>query len=113
MIKGLAKIATGLAMISEGINEMSLNPRSEVISKLKEEIIKEVSIEEKIEEVKGKSVEPKAEISIDAVRSVLAKKSQDGKTKQVKALLNKYGADKLTSVKVEDYESLMKEAEVI
>ena len=52
-------------------------------------------------------------ISIDDVRAVLAEKSQQGKTREVKALLMKYDAGKLSGVKPEDYENLLKEAEVL
>jgi hypothetical protein len=53
------------------------------------------------------------QITIEQVRAVLAAKSQDGKTREVKALLMKYDAGKLSSVKPEDYASLIKEAEVL
>ena len=52
-------------------------------------------------------------ISIEDVRAILAEKSQQGKTREVKALLMKYDAGKLSGVKPEDYESLLKEAEVL
>lgn len=52
------------------------------------------------------------QISIEMVRAVLAEKSQEGKTREVKALLMKYDAGKLSGVKPEDYEALLKEAEV-
>jgi hypothetical protein len=52
-------------------------------------------------------------ISIEEVRSVLAEKSRDGKTKEIKALLLKYDADKLSSVKPEDYSNLLKDAEAL
>lgn len=50
------------------------------------------------------------QISIDQVRALLAEKSGEGKTKEVKALLNKYDAGKLSGVKPEDYPALMEEA---
>lgn len=50
-------------------------------------------------------------ISIDQVRAVLAEKSGQGKTKEVKALLYKYDAGKLSGVKPEDYPALMEEAQ--
>lgn len=55
---------------------------------------------------------PKAPtITIDQVRAVLADKSSEGKTAQVKALLFKYDAGKLSGVKPEDYPALMEEAQ--
>lgn len=53
------------------------------------------------------------QITIEEVRAVLAAKSQEGKTREVKALLMKYDAGKLSSIKPEDYASLLKEAEVL
>lgn len=52
-------------------------------------------------------------IEIETVRAVLAEKSRDGKTKEIKALLMKYDAGKLSGVKPENYASLLKEAEVL
>ena len=49
-------------------------------------------------------------VTIDQVRSVLAEKSADGKTSEVKALLGKYAAGKLSGVKPEDYPALLEEA---
>ena len=58
------------------------------------------------------SEQPKAPvITIDQVRAVLAEKSGQGKTKEVKALLYKYDAGKLSGVKPEDYPALMEEAQ--
>jgi len=49
-------------------------------------------------------------VTIDQVRAVLAEKSGEGKTQEVKALLFKYDAGKLSGVKPEDYAALMEEA---
>ena len=57
--------------------------------------------------------QPAPKITIEQVRAVLAAKSQDGKTRQVKALLLKYDAGKLSGVKAEDYPALLKEAEAL
>lgn len=113
MTEGLAKVATGFAMISEGINEIILKAQSDSSSKCEEQRINEGSAKEKSEDIIKDMKNAKVDISKEDVRAILAKKSQEGKTKEVKALLNKYGAEKLTAVKVEDYESLMKEAEVL
>ena len=50
-------------------------------------------------------------VTIDQVRAVLAEKSGQGKIKEVKALLYKYDAGKLSGVKPEDYPALMEEAQ--
>ena len=50
-------------------------------------------------------------VSIEAIRAVLAMKSQEGKTNQIKILLNKYDAGRLSSVDQKDYAAILKEAE--
>ncbi len=50
-------------------------------------------------------------ITIEEVRASLAKLSQSGKQKEVKALIEKYGAKKLTDIEASQYSDLMKEAE--
>ncbi len=50
------------------------------------------------------------QVSIEQVRAVLAEKSAEGKADEVKALLYKYDAGKLSGVKPEDYPALLEEA---
>lgn len=49
-------------------------------------------------------------IPIEKVRAALAEKSQSGKQPEVKALIQKYGAKKLTDVDPVNYADLMKDA---
>lgn len=59
-------------------------------------------------------VEPeKKDISLEAVRSVLAEKSQAGKGPEIRALIVKYGADKLTDLEPSCYEALLDEVEAL
>jgi hypothetical protein len=60
-----------------------------------------------------KEEKPKPEIKLEDVRAVLAEKSRAGHTAEVRALLQKYGAAKLSAVDPTNYEALMKDAEVI
>ena len=57
--------------------------------------------------------EPKKPIPIEQVRAVMSAKSDEGKTAQVKALLMKYDAGKLSGVKPEDYADLLQEVEAL
>lgn len=57
--------------------------------------------------------ELKPELKLEDVRAVLAEKSRAGHTAEVRALLKKYGAAKLSEIDPANYEALMKEAEVI
>ena len=60
-----------------------------------------------------KKEKPKSEIKLEDVRAVLAEKSRAGHTAEVRTLLQKYGAEKLSAVDPANYEALMKDAEVI
>lgn len=55
----------------------------------------------------------KPEIKLEDVRAILAEKSRAGHTAEVRNLLQKYGAAKLSAVDPANYEALMKDAEVI
>ena len=57
-----------------------------------------------------KKAKPK-KISLEEVRTLLAQKSQAGFTADIKKLLEKYGASKLSEIDAKDYEALMKDAE--
>lgn len=59
-----------------------------------------------------KKAKPKRkELSLEDVRTVLAQKSQAGFTADIKKLLEKYGASKLSEIDVKDYEALLKDTE--
>ena len=55
----------------------------------------------------------KTPVTIEQVRAVMAEKSQAGLTAQVKALLETFGAAKLSAVNPEDYEALLEAAKEI
>lgn len=62
---------------------------------------------------KEENLTPKDESAVDitAVRKVLAEKTQAGKSDAVKALLLKYGANKLSAIAPENFKNLLQEAE--
>ena len=71
---------------------------------------------EKKEEKPGKNAEKKQkakEVTLAEVRAVLADKSRQGHTAEVKKLLSRYGADKLSEVDPVKYGELKAEAEVL
>ena len=57
--------------------------------------------------------ETKPQLKLEDVRAVLAEKSRAGHTAEVRALLKKYGAAKLSEIAPANYEALMKDVEVI
>ena len=70
------------------------------------------------EPVKGKPEKPaepeaKRAIKLSDVRAVLAEKSRAGFTKEVKELLIRHGAEKLSGIDASEYEALLAEVEVL
>ena len=55
----------------------------------------------------------KPAISLEKVRGVLADKSRSGHTAEVRAIIQKYGADRLSELDPKDYAAVLKEAEVL
>ena len=64
-------------------------------------------------EPEAAKAEPAPTYTKEDVRGVLASKSAAGFKKEVKELLEKYGAQQLKQVDPKDYAALLKEAEVI
>lgn len=51
--------------------------------------------------------------TFEKVRAILVEKSQDGHAAEVRELLKKYGAEKLSAINPADYDALIRDAEVI
>lgn len=58
-------------------------------------------------------LEEKRALALEDVRAILARKSREGFTAEVRELLKKHGASRLSEVKPEEYGGLLKEAEVL
>ena len=52
-------------------------------------------------------------LTLEEVRAVLAEKSRSGHTEEVRELLAKHGADKLSEIDPAEYAALLSEAEVL
>ena len=53
------------------------------------------------------------QLTLEQVRAVLADKSRNGHTAEIRSLLQKYGAVKLSGIDTVHYEALVAEAEVL
>lgn len=69
------------------------------------------SVPEEMPEEKQEELEKK--ISLAEVRAVLAEKSREGYTDEVKDLIAKHGAQKLSDIAPENYAALLADAEVL
>lgn len=56
---------------------------------------------------------PEAELTLEQVRSILADESRKGHTAEIRALLQKYGAAKLSGIDPANYKALLADAEVL
>lgn len=112
----LLKMADGFALVAEGLRglakgDIGLKAADEKVLKEKNKVVNEQALkEDKSKEVLGKK---ESKVSVEDIRAVLAQKSQDGKSKEVKALLNKFGVVKLSAVEEKDYPALLSDAEVL
>lgn len=52
-------------------------------------------------------------LTLEAVRAVLADKSRNGHTAEIRSLLQKYGASKLSEIDPANYNALLADAEVL
>ena len=68
--------------------------------------------EEAPEQIEEKTA-PKAEpaVTIEQVRGAMARKSEEGFTAEIKAIIRKHGADRLSAVDPKEYKAMIAEAE--
>ena len=57
--------------------------------------------------------EKKAAIPLEKVRGVLAEKSRDGFTAEIREIIQSFGAERLSEIDPADYEAVLKKAEVL
>lgn len=66
-----------------------------------------------LKDIFSSTEEEKKSVSLEDVRAVLAEKSRRGFTEEVKEIISKHGADRLSGIDPSEYESILSEAEVI
>lgn len=104
-----AKLMRSLADVVEAIAEtyndtvLTVDAAAEVI---------EAETPKQIEEKKEKKEEKKT-LSFEEVRAVLAAKSREGHTAEVKAVLTEFGVEKLSDINPDQYDALLAKVEVI
>ena len=73
-----------------------------------------ISGDDVADEASAASIEPVAKppvtVTLEQVRAVLAEKSHEGLTEQVRSLLQKYGAQKLSAIASDRYADLLRDA---
>lgn len=126
IIEGVGTCSENLIGISE--NLISISEKVSVISKVIVEIISEFqtetdkpAIETKAKKSAPKQIEAKAEPVKEAakeytfteVRTILAEKSRAGHTADIKKILVRHGAEKLSEIDSSEYVAIVAEVEVL
>ena len=101
----LLRIAEGFSIVAEGLRGLA---KAEGGTKEKAVKAQKAEKQESVAEVQQESP-----ATLEGIRALMAQKTQEGKSKEIKELLQKYGAVKLSAVKPEDYPALMQEAQVL
>ena len=89
----------------------NLRNLADSIQELCNETIEPSVLEEKQDEADDSKQTLK--VSLEEVRGLLAKKSQEGKSSEVRNLIQSYGVAKLSEINEDDYADLFKKAEVL
>lgn len=107
----LLRIADGFSMVAEGLRGLAkLEKGSDTAGKNTVQDQGDTEKTDKNTTVGSKKEKP---VAVEDIRAVMAQKSQEGKTKEIRELLQKFGAVKLSAVKPEDYPALLQEAQVM
>ena len=109
----LLKIAEGFSIVAEGLRGLA-----KAEGGTKDKTVKTQTVDtEKAQKQDTEKVQPEAQqeqpATLEGVRAVMAQKTQEGKSKEVKELLQKFGAAKLSAVKEGDYPALLQEAQAL
>lgn len=92
----------------------SLQGVADILAEFKtEEVMEQKPLAEIPEKVEKPKNEKAKECTLEDVRGVLAEKSQNGLTSEVKGLIAKFGGNKLSDIDPSNYEAIIKEAEVL
>ena len=100
----LLKIAEGFSIVAEGLRGLA-----KAEGGTKDKTVKA----QKQEQPEKAEVQQESPATLEGIRALMAQKTQEGKSKEIRELLQKYGAAKLSAVKPEDYPALMQEAQVL
>lgn len=106
VITDIRSLADSLQALVEAVAENA--PAEKVVSKASKP--KKIAEKEAPAEPAPKEEKP---LNLEDVRAVLADKSRSGFTAEVKAILNKHGAEKLSEIDPAEYKALLAEVEVL
>ena len=101
LLDAIATVITNVRILAD-----SLQAASDVLAEFKTA----ETVEQPVAQILEKAEKA---YTLEDVRGVLAKKSQNGLTTEVKALITKFGGSKLSDIDPSRYAEIIKEAEVL
>lgn len=119
VIGDIRSLADSLQAVADAMAENDTRETETVPVKENEdtEKLKKAAVKKEAVKKEGKSAAKTASeekpLTLEEVRAVLAEKSRAGHTAEVKALLTKHGADKLSDIDPAEYPALLADAEVL
>lgn len=113
VVQDMRSLADSLQAVADAMteNEPADTPAEKTGKKPKKADSKKAAKEES--EAASSPVPEKKPLTLEEVRAVLAEKSRAGHTAEVRVLLNKHGADKLSDIDPAEYAALLADAEVL
>ena len=113
VVGDLRSLADSLQAVADAVAENDSSAEVTATKEL-EEKSKTKAAAKKNTAKKTVKAEPEEKLlTLEEVRAVLAEKSRAGHTAEVKELLNKHGADKLSEIDPAEYSALLADAEVL
>ena len=109
----LLRIAEGFSIVAEGLRGLAKAEGGTKEKAVKAQPSATEKVQKQAQQESVAEVQQESPATLEGIRALMAQKTQEGKSKEIKELLQKYGAAKLSAVKPEDYPALMQEAQVL
>lgn len=113
VIGDLRSLADSLQAVADAVADNGAAEAGKTDAKEPEKVGKAGKAAKKEEKPAVKQAQGEKPLTLEEVRAVLAEKSRAGHTAEVRELLNKHGADKLSGIDPAEYAALLAEAEVL
>ena len=113
VIGNLRSLADSLQAVADAVADNDAAEAGRTDTKEPEKAGKAGKAAKKEEKPAVKQEPEEKPLTLEEVRAVLAEKSRSGHTEEVRELLAKHGADKLSEIDPAEYAALLAEAEVL
>lgn len=113
VVGDLRSLADSLQAVADAVAENDSSAEMTATKELEEKSKTKAAAKKNTAKKTVKTELEEKPLTLEEVRAVLAEKSRAGHTAEVKELLNKHGADKLSEIDPAEYTALLADAEVL